>query len=206
MKTSINKEAIRAEYAKVWKDEKMIDFCVKKAAASAILPDGGMVIVEKQGIEKSFCFGESGYDYDEAQDMAAHARTSESYFKRENMKHFRSWVKDLTESMNGASNYMLTINKRAYYGQTEDCKLCNINFYRLSDILDACGGSAHISDLPGLELTVRGQKCRIATPEEIGIILKAYKEAEAAHEKKVDSYLKRYGMNHVRTWTYWRDA
>ena len=179
---------------------------MKKAAACAILPDGGMVIVEKQGIEKSFCFGESGYDYAEAQDMAAHARTSESYFKHENMEYFRRWVKDLTEVLNGLGNYMLTISGTAYYRQTEDCKLCGIRFDRISDILDACGGSAYLEELPGMELTVRGRKCRIATSEELKAILDAYKQAEAAHEKRVDNYLKRYGMKNVRTWTYWRDA
>jgi hypothetical protein len=209
MKTqyTVNKEALRAEYAKVWhKDEKMIDFCVKKAASVAALPTGEMVIVEKQPIEKSFCFGESGYDYDEAQDMAAHARKSEGYFKTENMKHFREWIKDLSEVLNGLSNYRLTISDTAYYSQDADCKLAGIRFDRLSDILDACGGSADLYELPGKELTVRGRECRIATPKEIEIILGAYTAAAEAHEKKVDSYLKRYGMRNVRTWTYWRDA
>lgn len=202
-----NKEMLRSEYAKVWhKDGKMVDYCVGKVAALAVLPDGGIIPVEKQGIEKHFCFGESGYDYDDAQQAAAHARTSESYFKRENMKVFRRTINDLLEVLNGLSNYRVVINEKAYYSQDEDCRICSFQFVRLSEVIEACGGSCFMPDLFGKEIEIHGQKKRIATPKETELILEAYKAAAAQHEKKVDAYLKRYGTSKVNAWTYWRDA
>ena len=51
------KDLLMREYAKVWKDRRMVDYCVKKASAVAELPGGYIVVVEKQPIETRFCFG-----------------------------------------------------------------------------------------------------------------------------------------------------
>lgn len=202
----VDREALRREFCKAWDSPRMIDFCVNKVAAVAVLPSGEIITVDKQSIEKDFCFGESGYDYDEAQNAAAHARKSESYFKAQNMKHFNEWLKDLDEARTMSGNYALVIGSKQYTGQTEDCKLAFVEFVRLPDLIDACGGSCYLEELPGKMLTVRGCERRVATPEEIDLITDAYKQARAAHEKKVDAYLKRYGTSKVNTWTYWRDA
>ncbi len=202
-----NKETLRSEYAKVWpRDSKMVDYCAGKVAAVAVLNDGLVYTVDKQRIEKDFCFGESGYDYDDAQKAAAHARKSESYFKTENMKRYREWISELMDVLNGESDYMLAINPRAYYTQSDDCKLCNVELVKLWEVLEACGGSACRWDLFDRVLTIRGSERRIATPKEVEAILEAYKDAATQHEKKVDSYLKRYGTSKVHSWTYWRDA
>jgi len=202
----VDREALRREFCKAWDSPRMIDYCVNKVAAVAVLPSGEIITVDKQSIEKDFCFGESGYDYDEAQSAAAHARKSESYFKAQNMKHFTEWLKDLDEARTMRGNYALVIGSKQYTGQTEDCKLAFVEFVRLSDLIDACGGSCYLEELPGKVLTVRGCERRVATPEEIDLITGAYKTAAAQHEKKVDAYLKRYGTSKVNAWTYWRDA
>ena len=202
----VDKDFLRDQFSKAWSDARMIDYCVNKVAAVATLPNGDIITIDKQGIETRFCFGESGYDFDEAAEAANVARTSQDYFKRENMASFKKWIDNLTDVLNGTGNYMLTIGERAYTGQAEDCKLRFITFDRITDIIEACGGSAYLEELPGKELFVNGKHCRIATAEEIKIILDAYTEAANAHEKKVDSYLKRYGTSKVHSWTYWRDA
>lgn len=201
----INKEALRAEFLKTW-DERMADYCTKQTAAVAILPDGGIVTVDKQNIQKHFCFGESGYDYEDAANMARHARTSEDYFRAENMKHFEHWINDLEGAKDLNGDYMLVIHPRQYYRQPDDCKLVCVEFKRLGEILESCGGSAFLEELPGKTINCHGQECRIATDEEIDIILEAYREAAAAHEKRVNTYLKKYGLSKVHSWTYWRDA
>lgn len=54
-----NKDMLHEEFRKIWgKDEHMTNYCTNKAVTMAILPDGGIVVVEKQRIEKDFCFGE----------------------------------------------------------------------------------------------------------------------------------------------------
>lgn len=206
--TKTEKEKLRTEYSKVWKDQKMIDYCVNKVAEYAVLSNENIVTVDKQTIEKDFCFGESGYDYDDAQAMAAHARKSEKYFKDKNMEYFKEWIDDLTNCVNVTNNgrYVLVIAPKAYYSQTEDCKLASITWCKLTDIIDSMGGSCYVEDLPGTEITVHGTLYRIATKEEVYQIYEMYRRAEKNHEKKVDSYLKRYGTSKVNSWTYWRDA
>jgi hypothetical protein len=150
--------------------------------------------------------GESGYDYNEAASMAYHAKTSAEYFKRENMAYFKRWLDELEDAKNENSNYRLVIYPTQYSGQSEDCNLRGFGFVKTSDVIDACGGSCYLSELPGKELTVNFRACRVATFAEIDAITEAFKTAAATHEKKVDNYLKRYGMSKVDTWTYWRDA
>ena len=72
-------------------------------------------------------------------------------------------------------------------------------------VLDVTG-PAFLRELPGTKIRLRGCEGHLATVEEIELILQAYKEAAADHEKKVRSYLKRYGTSKVNAWTYWRDA
>ena len=202
----LDKSFLREQFSKAWDSEKMIDYCVNKVATIAVLPNGDVITIDKQSIETRFCFGESGYDFDEAVEAAAVARKSQEYFKRENMASFESKINTLKDILNGNINYKLTITDAAYTGQKEDCKLRGISFERLTDIIDACGGCVNVYDLPGMELTVNGRHCRVATPKEIEILIDAYTETAKAHEKKVDAYLKRYGTSKVHAWTYWRDA
>lgn len=203
----IDKAELRRQFEKAWDSPKMVDYCVKKVAAVAILPSGEMLVIDRQSIETRFCFGESGYDYDEAADMAQYARQSEDYFKRENMKYFADLLHDIDEAAHGEYAPRLVIyTNGAYIGQTADCALRNFGFARMNDIIDACGGSCYLEELPGRELTIRCQPCRIATAEELTIIRAAVQSAAAAHEKRVETYLKRYGTSKVHTWTYWRDA
>lgn len=205
----VDRDMLRAEYAKAWKDPRMVDYCTNKVATVAVLPTTGEIITfDKMSIETRFCFGESGYDAEDARNMAAHARTSCDYFKDENMRAFKQWLDNLEDARTLGGRYALTICGPAYTGQTEDCKLRYIRLERISKVIDDFGGSAFLADLPGQTVTENGsgRKYRIATAEELEAITNACKQAAAAHEKKVDAYLKRYGTSKVHAWTYWRDA
>ena len=214
-KNPLDVQMLREQYAMVYKkDVKMVDFCVKAAAAAVVMPHGELIVIEKKHIENRFCFGESGYDYDDALRMAQHARTSVDHFIRENMEHYNSIIERLTESLqevNGEECYghnadMVIIHLKPQYDRCPESRLHSWNFARMSDVIDACGGSCHIQDLPGKELTIRSELCRIATAFEIETLIEAYKIVAAAHEKKIAAYLKRYGLSKVRAWTYWLDA
>ena len=202
-KIILDKELLKKEYSKAWSG-KMLDYCINQLANVAILPNGDIISIDKQSIETSFCFGESGYDFDDAQKMAEYAQTSTEYFKNENMKYFNEWVKDLQEVKDNTSNYFILIRDMHYTGQTPDCKLRCLEWVKKWEVLDCLGGEGYLSDMPGKHIDKL--KGRIATPEEIEIILTAYKQARDAHEKKVDAYIKRYGLSKVHSWTYWREA
>ena len=201
----LDKALVRELYEAQYSSEKTLAYHVDDVAAVAVLPAGDVVTVNKRRIETSFCFGESGYDMDDAIEAAEHARTSEAYFKRENMEHYTKQIADYEAILNGESTWhVLIINE--FWNQKPGCVLRKPYFCRLGDVVEACGGSCYVEELPGRELTVNGYNGRIATAEEIRLILDATKAAAAAHEKKVDAYLKRYSTSKVHAWTYWRDA
>lgn len=200
-------EEVRTEYAKIWDDKKMVDYCTKKVAICVKLPGGELIPIEKQSIKKDFCFGESGYDYEDAIRSAAAARTNQEYFIAENMEYFDEMLQDIENHIHLVGNYLMTISNSRY--SNDNSKIHYIRFEKITKILDDLGGSANIEELK-LGQTISeigsGRAYRIITDEEAKIILDAYKQAAAAHRKKVDSYLKRYGLSKVNSWTYWRDA
>lgn len=193
----VDRELLRTEYEKVWPHSpKMVDYCVNRVAEMAILPAGEIIPIEKQRIATKFCFGESGYDADDAARMAYHARTSQDYFKKENMSHFDNWIQEIT----GDNVMVVTQSYR------ESKRICSVQFMKPWQVVDAFGVCVDLRDVAGKTFMYRNVPHRIVTPEEKQIILDAYRKARAAHEKKVDSYLKRYGTSKVESWTYWRDA
>lgn len=200
------KALLEKEFGLIWgAGSKLTKEDANNVATIAELPDGKIVPVHKQGIKTRFCFGESGYDYDDALNMAQHARTSEEYFKQENMEHFKEWMEDLEEAKK-YGNYVLVIDLKPHHRQPEECRIVEARLWRIMEVIEACGGSVNKAELPGKQIERWAHQYRVATPEEIDLIEKAYKEAAAAHEKKVDSYLKRYGTSKVYSWTYWREA
>ena len=204
---SKDKEILREEYKKVWNSEKMVEYCTKKVYNFAIMENGTIIPVDKQTIKTRFCFGESGFDFDDAAAMAKHARTSTQYLKDQNMESFMETIKDIEEAETFAGAYVLVYFDSSYCSQTNDCKIGKLQFRRLTDVLEDLGGSARLSELYGKIIESRYDgKYHVMTKAEIETIKTAYKAAAAAHEKKVDAYIKRYGTSKVDSWTYWRDA
>jgi len=184
------KEIYKADMTNYWRkrngepDQKMIDYCMKKAAYIVEL-NNSYYVIDKPDIEKDFCFG-YGYcgvsteeDYKGAAGMAAHARTSIDYFIDQNMKPLNRWIEDLTDT-----DYK--IFKRTHYmGQQESCKLIDLDWVRSYE--------------------AEGKKGEQLTPEEINKIIEGYQEVKKAFMKRLNSYLKRYGLSKVHSWTYLSD-
>lgn len=208
----VDRDELRKEYELVWDTKRMVDYCVNSTAVAVKLPAGEIITIKKEKIETQFCFGESGYDFDDAVRAADHARTSTEYFKAENMQEFRRMltlcdcaITDKEVPDFSTRRYMV-VYPRMYHRDSKECNLGYVRFERLCDVLDALGGSAFPESIPGSAVTIRGENGRVATAEEVQIVRDAYVMAAKAHEKKVDAYLKRYGLSKVHSWTYWRDA
>lgn len=213
----LNKEQkarVREAYSRdVWHgNDRMTDYCVGKVAALAEFPDGSFLPVEKESIEKDFCFGYSlsRYDtesYDAAGDMVHHARTSVDYFVDQNMKNFRRYLDALKRQMEEEFPREFCVLTVPYYDQPADSPLKGLSWIRATELLEALGGSAFPSEIPGKTFHWRGHEndVRVPTAEELKIIYDAYEAAAKEHEKKVGSYLKRYGLSKVNAWSYWQD-
>lgn len=195
-------EEYEAELRKVWSSERMVKYCLGKVDNVVKLDNGYVIPIEKESIEKDFCFGyhDSAYNsdsYDEANAMACYASESESYFFEENMKKFRSTIKAFEEYH--------PVAMTAYISGGEYLK--SIHFMRGWEICDLFGGSCYMDKVGGTYTRDgNGRDVYILNDEDIKKVLDGYKLAMANHEKRVRTYLKKYGTKHVNSWSYWLDA
>lgn len=183
-------EEYKGEISKVWKtDHHMIDYCCKKASAIIKLENGQLMEFEKPSIDTQFCFGYSddidGSDRKQAMNMAKHASENEDYFKLHNL-HDMKRIIERYEKEDEFDNPYLTHRFPDY-----NTNIVTVVWLSEWDAKDKAW-QFH-NDLTPLSDTDRKT------------ILAAYKEELKKFEKRIDTYLKRYGLSKVRSWTYWRD-
>lgn len=175
--------------SEVWKgDSKMVDFCLKEAAYIVELENGDIVVIEKPRIETRFCFGysDSRYDtedYDRANDMAEHAKRSQEYFLEQNLDGINKTIGQMEGTIPSSFEWRLRV---PYTGQPEGSKLKSLGAYYWSD--------EHAKQFPEI------------SGADLQRVIDGYKIVKADFEKRLNTYLKRYGMSKVKTWSYWQDA
>lgn len=185
-----SQEELRKVYAeeimKAWDSPKMQDYCIKKAAYIVELDNGDIAAIEKPSIETRFCFG---YGYcgrsDEESERAAYdemreAETKAEYFISENMKPLDSKL-DLLKKENGGDHWEAV--KRPEYSGTDNLK--GIEFIHRSREKPA--SAVDISD---------GERAAM---------IAGYEEVRKGFAKRLNTYLKRYGLTKLDCWTYLRD-
>lgn len=168
--------------AEVWKDQKMVDYCVKKTARIVELSDGALICIEKSAIKTRFCFGyhANGYCTEEistADAAAAHAAKSQEYFKTENLESMDAMLKALENSEAGI--------RPQYTSSPEGTQICALVFPEPWEPLP-----------PGY---------RRLLSEDREKLREAYRTERGEFAARLDAYLRRYGLSKVHTWTYWAD-
>ena len=186
------------ELKKAWDTDEMVKHC-SKSTAFVIEHDGALYGIEKPRIETSFCFGygingiSDSEQEQEAEAMAETAQKSADYFINQNLKIIDEWIERLKEILEGMEEnwdvwsyprYMIATGEK-YTGQQEDCKL------RYYSIVDTFYGAT------------QGKICN--DTELIKKLLAGYEEVRADFIKRLNTYLKRYGLSKVKTWSYLRD-
>lgn len=190
----MTQKELKAEYerilaSEVWRNSPhMVEYCVKEAAHIVELTDGSIVVIEKPRIKKDFCFGyrDSRYDteeYDEANKMADHARSSTDYFLAENLAAIDDIINHLEGKERNSWDFHICV---PYNGQAQNSKLKKLQEIYWHD--------------------ERGQKYPKLKGENQSRVLEGYKVVRASFEKRLHSYLKRYGLSKVNSWSYWVDA
>lgn len=178
-------QALKARYAEllaaeVWKNQKMVDYCVKKTARIVELSDGALICIEKPVINTRFCFGyHANVHYTEeistAEEAAAHAAKSQEYFKTKNLESMDAMLKALENSETGI--------RPQYTSSPEGTKICALVFPEPWEPLP-----------PGY---------RRLLSEDREKLREAYRTERGVFAARLDAYLKRYGLSKVETWTYW---
>lgn len=187
-------DALRA----IWpNDEDMVNYCSREAD-KIVSVAGRLLPIEKRKVEKRFCFGYSdcgqGPDYLSAIKSADNARNNADYFKRQNLKWYREYLDDI-------DSYNALALCPSYGRGPISC----LTAYDWWEVLEAIGGEARLESLKGTTVRVNGREAYILTDADREIIREAYQQAMKAQEKKLDSYLKRYGLSKIQAWTYWLD-
>lgn len=183
----MSKEAIQ-EYLsevneKIWTgDQKMQDY-IKKECSDVYKTSGGYYIVfEKPSIKKDFCFGhgQNGISTQEeveiACDNAQYARTNENYFLQENLGQFDEWM----EMLEGQEKLYLV--PQHYKPTKVACIRSEYYFQRYEWEKDKILGELSQCDIEELKKIVQSEKEKFV--------------------KRLNTYLKRYGLSKINSWTY----
>lgn len=173
----------------VWPHSKsMQDYAAKTAAYIVELENGDITDIDKPRIETRFCFG-AGYcgmstkeEWNEAAAMADHARTSQEYFISENLKELDYYISQLSDYAN-----IKAYKRVKYNGSPADSKLKAIDLCRYWE----SPRTGHNEESPA-ELTIAEREAIIA----------GYQEVKKAFIKRLNTYLKRYGLSKIDSWTY----
>lgn len=186
------KAQLTAAFAHAWGDDKhMTDYCVKKTDTAVILSTGAIFTIDKRDIKTHFCFGYStcgqGEEYEAAERAKQHAAASLDYFRKEN-------TTDSAEDLERVKNapYMYTYTH--YIGDNAGAVVSVLTLDHPAEYYR----EHYPQRLPFTEYHLANDADRAA-------IIAAYEEHHRKHCKKVENYLKRYGLSKIKTWTYWVD-
>lgn len=182
-------DALKAELTNLWGDgSRMYNWHVGHLSNECMLDCGKIVTFDKPNIETSFCFGESdcgqGLELKEAEDMAEHARTSTEYFIEKNLAELKEYRDTLTGD---EALYWL----ESYTGRD----IVNIHTRRAINRW-YCSSPNYDEIINNQELTANDRKK----------LLTVIDQEIAKFTKRLNTYLKRYGLSKIHSWTYWIDA
>lgn len=146
----------------------------------AIKLHDGFVMIPKPSIENRFCFHDEGPDYDLYRELMADEKKLAKYFKDKNLDDFDWKIKHIEEGD------MYNKDRRVWwYKDTCNEKRVYLCFNPNDWDID---------------------KYTLCTDDEAALILRGLKYGRMMLEKRLDSYLKKYGVSKLHTWTYWADA
>lgn len=174
-----------AEMVKVWGDDlHMIEYSCKHGTPY-ILSGDEFIVIDKPEIKTRFCFGYqteySGREYKDAEKLRERCANSVDYFKRKN-----------TEQLTGTLERLKDTSKRAYkqihYQRGEKQMSIAIPYNR--DAYERMNRANTLTEL---------------TESERAAVVAAYETELNKLNKRLDNYLKRYGLSRLKTWTYWAD-
>lgn len=152
---------------------------IMKAYESAVKLADGIVLFDRPKIETKFCFRDEGPDYEFYKECCANKDVLRDYFIRENMDQQR-----IAEPVEGKDMYIVR-----YYDDNREGREY-VHFCRWPEDLNLR----------------REDTFRKATDEERRTYLAELGRVRKAFRKRLDTYLKKYGVSKLHIWSYWADA
>lgn len=170
-------------------NKKWVEYHDKETARCVKFENGTICAIEKPRIETRFCFGHgfcgvsTEEEEDAAEGMAQYAKEKPNYFLEQNLKAFDDMIKRLEEC--GDSVYAAPMRDN-----TE--KWVFFRVYR--------GWWDYENEFTNVKA-----KMFKLSPSDVEQLKKAYDLERKAFEKRLNSYLKKYGTSKLKTWAYLSD-
>lgn len=179
----------------VWaSSERMQEYARKTCEYVIELSNGNIIDIDKPSIQKDFCFGYGMYarstneEEARADALAENAETNPEYFIRENMRQIREKIAVLQEALAGEKEVYTFIR---YYGEPDTSDLMGWKCCKLWD-----NPENEPSDWSNLRMV------RKLENDDIQRILDGYEEVGKRFMKRLQTYLKKYGLSKLNVWTY----
>ena len=118
--------------------------------------------------------------------MKGIAKTKESYFLSENLKD----ITELLENLKRKDSETYIYQNQYRNGVVNIYEVVSFSMY--SDSERYFSINRHLEYIK-------------ASPEDLKIIISAIENEKEKFEKRLKTYLKRYGLTKLKTWTYWQD-
>ena len=176
-----------AEMAKVWQGS-MLEHCKRNFSYAIRLDGGELVVFNKPEIKNRFCWADEGPSLEDYERTTSSEENLKRYFIAANLKSFDDKI-ELLQSLK-TDDWRTNCIKRCD-GFEKDVQVWRWGAYDLCDVRERPYIYGDIKPL--------SESDRVA-------ILEAVKHERSKFEKRLNSYLKRYGVSKLHTWTYWRDA
>lgn len=175
------------EMAKVWQGS-MLEHCKKNFSYAIRLDGGELVVFDKPEIKNRFCWADEGPSLEDYERVTSSEDNLAQYFIAANLEGFDNRI-ELLQSLKPDSSRTPCIKRCD--GFDKGVQVWRWGSYDLWEVKNR----PHIyGDIKKLS-----ESDRVA-------ILEAEKHERSKFEKRLKSYLKRYGVSKLHTWTYWRDA
>ena len=184
------KDLINDYAARKWGDNAhMMEYIKKSTCAAFTLENGDIVGVDKPRIKTHFCFHDEGPDYDFYKELHADKEKMRRYFMNENLK---SYDEEIEQAEKNDGFYF-----GFWHGSDKTAQISPLRYCRISN-------RGTINE--GLKEHELVPDWTPATEEERKKALEILKLVRADFEKRLVTWWKRYGVEHLKTWTYWADA
>lgn len=177
----------------VYKNDRggMLEYIRKETARIFKTENGYYIAIDKPRIETHFCFG-YGYcgitteeDAERARNVERYARTDEIYFIEQNTKELRRIIDGLKDKQNEIVTY-------TKYSAKAGADFCIKGFYIIKNYCDR----------ERAELMTR---CEPLSDSDRNRLVSAHEKVLQDFEKRLKTYLKKYGLSRLHTWTYLSD-
>lgn len=177
-----------------WKSERMIKYCISRLSNDCTLSNGHIMTFEKPYIKTSFCYGYSlsssdSESYDRAGELAYNAQKDVINFINENIDY--SGIKKFYEKLKNAEKVYYHLD---HYGF--------ITVEHLHDDHEEC----RLRCLYGTQSEMYKQYIQFElNNDDKKLIIGKLSEELQKFIKRLNTYLKKYGLSCVKSWSYWRD-